>query len=221
MSWESASSPSFMIAPFPNCFSIWLTARSIARSRFTSMPMVTPSPARVATPRPRRPIFRDGGTLLRPTASLQHGSYIFSATSGPQRMAGDGDVDRAARLEPALVEDHLGRGPGPEDGRARVRDRLRQRGPAARRADAPEREVELVRPDPAYVGAGGGASQHRLRAEDGGPHVDRDLDRDEAPHRRSTSGRGERARLSHPRGCGSPCPLRIASTTPFHERHDL
>src|SRR5499426_4626453 len=30
-------SPSFMIAPLPNCLSIWLTARSIALSRFASI----------------------------------------------------------------------------------------------------------------------------------------------------------------------------------------
>src|SRR5262245_56904762 len=46
MSATCAPSPSFMMAPLPNCFSIWLNARSIARSRFTSMPMSRPSPAR-------------------------------------------------------------------------------------------------------------------------------------------------------------------------------
>ena len=37
MSLIKPPSPSFMIDPLPNCFSIWLTARSIAFCRFTSM----------------------------------------------------------------------------------------------------------------------------------------------------------------------------------------
>src|SRR5262245_15950703 len=36
-SFTMPPSPSFMIAPLPNCLSIWLTARSIAFSRFTSI----------------------------------------------------------------------------------------------------------------------------------------------------------------------------------------
>src|SRR5207249_1848222 len=51
-----APSPSFMMAPLPNGVSIWLTARSIARSRFTSMLMSHPPPHEA--PAPRAPVFR-------------------------------------------------------------------------------------------------------------------------------------------------------------------
>jgi hypothetical protein len=43
---KSASAPSFMIEPLPKDFSIWLTARSNARSRFASIVMFRSIPIR-------------------------------------------------------------------------------------------------------------------------------------------------------------------------------
>src|SRR5947199_890047 len=79
MSPARAASPSRMIAPLPNCFSIWLSARSIARSRFTSMLMWRPPPAGVTVRCP---------TLPSPRPTLQRRRYLFSATAGPHPASG-------------------------------------------------------------------------------------------------------------------------------------
>ena len=63
MSGASASSPSFMIAPLPNCFSIWLIARSIARSR-----LLTSVAAMLPLPLPRENVFKPNRTRLYPFA---------------------------------------------------------------------------------------------------------------------------------------------------------
>src|SRR5262249_44012351 len=135
MSWARASSPSFMIAPLPNCFSIWLTARSIARSRFTSMAMS------YALPRTVRPCFPGCATLPWPPPSLQHGAWIFSAPHPPQRMAADRDVQGPGRTEAALVEDQLGGDPRAEVAVPHRLDRLPQPAPAARRAPPAEGQM--------------------------------------------------------------------------------
>src|SRR2546422_3408196 len=121
-SWASASSPSFMMAPLPNCFSIWLTARSIARSRFTSMPMSHPPPA------PR--MSGMAALYLGPQRVSSTDDAYFQPSSPPKRMMGDRDVDGARRAEAALVEHHLGHAPGAEDGSAGGAERLRESRPA-------------------------------------------------------------------------------------------
>src|SRR5438552_2968321 len=133
MSWERASSPSFMIAPLPNCFSIWLTARSIARSRFTSMLMCRPPPA------PR--ISGMAALYLgRQRVSSADDAY-FQPSSPSKRMVGDRDVDGPRRSQAALVEHHLRHGPGAEDGSAGGPERLRESRPTARGTHAPDRQM--------------------------------------------------------------------------------
>src|SRR6266849_7777427 len=138
-SCDSASSPSFMMAPLPNCFSIWLTARSIARSRFTSMLMSHLPPHDAPAPGPSFP----ETDLLYPGARQvsSRTAYIFSGTGAPQGVPGHRRVHGPRRLEPALVEDDLRGRPGAERRGARGLDRRGERAPGAWRAHAADGQV--------------------------------------------------------------------------------
>src|SRR2546422_2163039 len=130
MSWESAASPSFMMAPLPNCFSIWLTARSIARSRFTSMAMTRPPPNTRW-----QPLY-----LARlPVSSGRHG--YFQGSTAAEREPLEGFVHSARGAKVAPVEDDLAAHPAAE---LEPLGRLEPSGEALqalRRTHPPERDV--------------------------------------------------------------------------------
>src|SRR5437016_4734695 len=139
-SCASASSPSFMMAPLPNCFSIWLTARSIARSRFTSMLISHPPPHEA--PAPPGPSFPETDPLYPGARQVSsRADYIFSGTGAPQGVPGHRRVHGPRRLETALVEDDLRGRPGPEGRGARGLDRRGERAPGAGRAHAADGQV--------------------------------------------------------------------------------
>src|SRR5947208_61684 len=138
-SCASASSPSFMMAPLPNCFSIWLTARSIARSRFTSMLMSHPPPHEALGP--RAPIFRRRPLYPGARQVSSRAGYIFSTTDAPQGVPGHRRVHGPRGLEPALVENDLRGRPGPERRGARDLDGRGERAPGAWRAHAADGQV--------------------------------------------------------------------------------
>src|SRR5262245_2967931 len=99
-----------MIAPLPNCFSIWLTARSMARSRFTSIPMSRPPPHPGAV--------EDDGALYPARDRVSSRRYAFlqvrSAHAGRQRQPSQRLVDRSGRAQVAAIEDDLAGRPAPE-----------------------------------------------------------------------------------------------------------
>src|SRR5438552_2420994 len=139
-SCASASSPSFMMAPLPNCFSIWLTARSIARSRFTSMLMSHPPPHEA--PGPPGPNFPETDPLYPGARQVSsRAGYIFSTTDAPQGVPGHRRVQGPRGLETALVENDLGGRPGAERRGARGLDRRGERAPGAWRAHAADGQV--------------------------------------------------------------------------------
>src|SRR5213080_44922 len=139
-SCASASSPSFMMAPLPNCFSIWLTARSIARSRFTSMLMSHPPPHEA--PGPPGPNFPETDPLYPGARQVSsRAGYIFSTTDAPQGVPGHRRVQGPRGLETALVENDLGGRPGPERRGARDLDGRGERAPGAWRAHAADGQV--------------------------------------------------------------------------------
>src|SRR5438552_10343747 len=141
-SCASAASPSRMMAPLPNCFSIWLRARSIARSRFTSMAMSHPPPH--AAPGPRGPRFPETRTLYPGAGRVSSRTgYIFSGTDAPQGVPGHRRVDGPRGLQAALVEYDFGSRPGAERRGARGLDRRGQHASAARRAHAADGQVTL------------------------------------------------------------------------------
>src|SRR5213078_4044159 len=141
-SCASASSPSFMMAPLPNCFSIWLTARSIARSRFTSMLMSHPPPHEA--PGPPGPNFPETDPLYPGARQVSsRAGYIFSTTDAPQGVPGHRRVQGPRGLETALVENDLGGRPGAERRGARGLDRRGERAPGAWRAHAGDGQVPL------------------------------------------------------------------------------
>src|SRR4029453_15908365 len=98
-----------MIAPLPNCFSIWLTARSMARSRFTSIPMSRPPPHPGAV--------EDDGVLSPPPPRVPTGGgaflQVWSAHAGGQRQTSERLVDRSGRAQVAAIEDDLRTGSAP------------------------------------------------------------------------------------------------------------
>src|SRR4029453_14006103 len=98
-----------MIAPLPNCFSIWLTARSMARSRFTSIPMSRPPPHPGAV--------EDDGVLYPPRHRVSSRRDAFlqarSAHTGGQRQTSERLVDRSGRAQVAAIEDDLRTGSAP------------------------------------------------------------------------------------------------------------
>src|SRR4029453_9940450 len=141
-SWcASVSSRSFMIAPLPNCFSIWLTARSMARSRFTSIPMSRPPPHPGAV--------EDDGVLYSPRRRGSRRSDPFlqvrSGHRARERQASERLVDRSRRTKMAAIEDDLRGGPAPELGPPCLVERLHQGANAASRAHPPERRVSPER----------------------------------------------------------------------------
>src|SRR5262245_64403213 len=102
-----------MIAPLPNCFSIWLTARSMARSRFTSIPMSRPPP------HPGAVEDEDDDAVLYPArdrVSSRRNAFlrVRSAHAGGERQASERLVDRSGRAQVAAIEDDLRGGPVPE-----------------------------------------------------------------------------------------------------------
>src|SRR5580765_6047698 len=128
-----------MIAPLPNCFSIWLTARSIARSRFTSMLMFTPSPTLLPPSLlEMRPLYRG----RKPVSSTA--GYIFSALVS-EPVVGHPCILGPGRPEAALVEDDLARRPGAEGVRGALLESSRELACAARRAHPAERQVGVER----------------------------------------------------------------------------
>src|SRR5207244_2307081 len=198
-SCASASSPSFMMAPLPNCFSIWLTARSIARSRFTSMLMSHPPPHEA--PGPPGPNFPETDPLYPGARQVSsRAGYIFSTTDAPQGVPGHRRVQGPRGLETALVENDLGGRPGAERRGARGLDRRGERAPGAWRAHAGdgqvpldgaplrdraqelEGEVELGRIDPADIGVRRGGADTRLSPGDRRAYVRAQIDGDEAAH---------------------------------------
>src|SRR5207249_4481510 len=170
-SCASASSPSFMMAPLPNCFSIWLTARSIARSRFTSMLMSHPPPHEA--PGPPGPNFPETDPLYPGARQVSsRAGYIFSTTDAPQGVPGHRRVQGPRGLETALVENDLGGRPGAERRGARGLDRAQEL----------EREVELGGIDPADIGVRRGGADARLSPGDRRAYVRAQIDGDEAAH---------------------------------------
>src|SRR5262245_52095086 len=142
--WASASSPSFMIAPLPNCFSIWLTARSIARSRFTSIPMSRPPPhpGPVLDGRYRYCTLLSGAS---PAARLP----FFGARSGhaaAEPHPFERLVDGSGPPEMTAIENDLGGRPGAEGRVAGRLDGAHDRPETPRRAHAAERHVAAERP---------------------------------------------------------------------------
>src|SRR5262245_9520135 len=116
------TSPSSMIAPLPNCFSIDETATSMAFcfSAFEGVDGV------------------EGRAMMVLLKELR-GESVLDAVL-PQRQAGKGDVSCAARGEPALEQGHALHGELERSGRGEALERNRRR-----LAQARQREMGLVR----------------------------------------------------------------------------
>src|SRR5262245_34657404 len=98
----SASAPSFMIEPLPKDFSIWLTAKSNARSRFESMVMF----------RSIRPCstsgtnYRENGSPPKVRRGRRQGKKR-TVSSAAERDGEERRVHRAVGAQLTAIEDHL------------------------------------------------------------------------------------------------------------------